>query len=81
MVGDISRYYPEFAVAVTDQTLENIRIELESNLFKHNQRRISTIKYLGELYNYRVIESNVIFDTLYLLIRFGHGKTHSLCFH
>ena len=29
------------------------------------------VKYLGELYNYRVVESIVIFRTLYLLITYG----------
>lgn len=29
------------------------------------------VKYLGELYNYRVLDSIVIFRTLYLLITFG----------
>ena len=29
------------------------------------------IKYIGELYNYRMVESSIIFKTLYLLITFG----------
>jgi regulator of nonsense transcripts 2 len=32
------------------------------------------VKYLGELYNYKVVSSNIIFDTLYTLIFFGHRK-------
>ena len=42
------------------------------NSFKYNQQRVATVKYLGELYNYRVIESKVIFDVLWSLITFGH---------
>jgi hypothetical protein len=34
------------------------------------------VKYLGELYNYRVVESPVIFDTLYTIITFGHGMSY-----
>jgi regulator of nonsense transcripts 2 len=36
------------------------------------------VKYLGELYNYRMVESAVIFKTLYSFITFGvvmEGKT------
>ena len=29
------------------------------------------VKFLGELYNYRMVESAVIFKTLYSVIRFG----------
>ena len=29
------------------------------------------IKYLGEMYNYRVVDSIIIFRTLYLLITYG----------
>ncbi|MGH0165810.1 UNVERIFIED_CONTAM: hypothetical protein FKN15_051066 [Acipenser sinensis] len=38
---------------------------------KFNQRRISSAKFLGELYNYRMVESAVIFRTLYSFISFG----------
>ena len=36
-----------------------------------NQRRIAQVRYVGELYNYRMIDSNVIFNTLYSFISFG----------
>jgi regulator of nonsense transcripts 2 len=29
------------------------------------------IKYIGEMYNYRVVDSIIIFRTLYLLITYG----------
>lgn len=38
---------------------------------KFNQRRISSAKFLGELYNYRMVESAVIFRTLFSFISFG----------
>ncbi|EGF76682.1 hypothetical protein BATDEDRAFT_14596, partial [Batrachochytrium dendrobatidis JAM81] len=70
--SELSRYYPEFGVAIVDSCLEDIRCSLEENIFKHNQRRISTAKFLGHLHTYRMVDSNVIFETLYLLLRFGH---------
>jgi regulator of nonsense transcripts 2 len=45
---------------------------MQVNSFKYNQQRIATVKYLGELYNYRVVEPPVILDTLWSLVTFGH---------
>ena len=44
---------------------------LQVNQPKFNQRRISSAKFLGELYNYRMVESAVIFRTLYSFTSFG----------
>ncbi|ADV23037.1 hypothetical protein I315_04869 [Cryptococcus gattii Ru294] len=72
LVFDLQRWHPEFGIAVVDQVLENIRIDLEENIFKFNQRRIATMKYVGELYMYRVINASVIFEILWSLLSFGH---------
>lgn len=72
LLYDLGRYHPEFSVAVIDDVLENIRSGMEVNNFKYNQQRIATVKYLGEMYNYRVIDSRVVFDTLWSLVTFGH---------
>ena len=58
-------------VRVVDGVLEDIRLGLELNLPKMNQRRFSGMKYLGELYSYQLVESNVVFKTLYLMLQFG----------
>lgn len=50
------------------------RTKKKQNIFKHNQRRVATVKYLGELYNYRMIDSPLIFDTLYTIVTLGHGE-------
>lgn len=72
LVYDLQKYHLEFSLAVVDQVLEDVRAGMEDNIFKYNQRRISTIKYLGELYMYRVVNTPVIFDVLWSLISFGH---------
>lgn len=46
---------------------------------KYNQRRVSAVKYLGELYNYRMVESVVIFKTLYSFISFGVSLDGKYC--
>jgi regulator of nonsense transcripts 2 len=46
---------------VVDGIFEEIRLGMEINHPKYNQRRISVIRFLGELYNYRLVESGDIF--------------------
>lgn len=43
---------------VVDNVLEDIKSGLEINHPKYNQRRIAMIRYIGELYNYRMLETN-----------------------
>ncbi|SCV73578.1 BQ2448_7504 [Microbotryum intermedium] len=80
LLDELVKFHSDFVVGVIDEVMENIRLGMEVNSFKYNQQRIATIKYLGEMYNYRVIESRVIFDTLWSLITFGHRKWQSTDF-
>jgi regulator of nonsense transcripts 2 len=75
---DLQRYHPGFAIAVVDQVLEDVRRGLEQNVYSTNQRRVATIKYLGELYIYRLIGSGIVFDTLWSLVTFGHPDSRPL---
>lgn len=72
---DLQRYYPAFTIAVVDQVLEDIRRGLEQNVYSINQRRVATMKYLGELYIYRLVSSSIVFDTLWTLVTFGHRRS------
>jgi regulator of nonsense transcripts 2 len=71
ILGTIHRYHQDFAISVIDDLLESITFGLELNDFKFNQRRIAEVKYLGELYIYRLVDSPIIFDTLYRLLNYG----------
>nr|XP_043631747.1 regulator of nonsense transcripts UPF2 [Erigeron canadensis] len=73
LTAGLSRYHEEFAVAVVDEVLEEIRLGLEINEYGMQQRRIAHMRFLGELYNYEHVDSSVVFDTLYLILAFGHG--------
>ncbi|KLJ12267.1 hypothetical protein EMPG_12670 [Blastomyces silverae] len=72
LVSALYRYHQGFVIGIVDNILEYITLGLEQNEFKFNQRRIAEIKYLGELYNYKMVDSPVIFDTLYRIVTFGH---------
>lgn len=69
---DLQRYHSDFTIGIVDQVLEDIRRGLEQNVYSTNQRRLATMKYLGELYIYRLLSSSIIFDTLWTLVTFGH---------
>eukprot|EP00116_Pleurobrachia_bachei_P006654 sb/3466916/ len=64
-------YQERVGITVVENVLEAIRVGMEINQPQYNQRRVAEAKLLGELYNYRMIESNIIFNTLYLVISFG----------
>ncbi|KAK9809827.1 hypothetical protein WJX73_010709 [Symbiochloris irregularis] len=72
LVASLSRYHPSLSVALADCLLEEVRAGLEAPKAGGYQRRIGHMQLLGELYNYRVIDSRVVFDTLYLLLELGH---------
>jgi regulator of nonsense transcripts 2 len=72
---DLQRYHSKFCVDIVDQILENIRLGMEQNIYKNNQKRVATVKYLGELYIYRLVNSRVVFDTLWSLVTFGHSMS------
>lgn len=71
LVAGLISHHDWVGPAVVDGVLEDIRLGLEVNHPKYNQRRVAAVKYLGELYNYRVIESTIIFKVLYSFISFG----------
>ena len=78
LVSGLVRYHEWVGQNVVDGVLEDIRVGLETNNPAMNQRRVSSCKYLAELYNYKVIESGVIFKVLYSLITFGSGQYSEL---
>ncbi|KAF9209638.1 hypothetical protein BGZ59_010023, partial [Podila verticillata] len=72
LVNGLNRYHSDFSIAIVDAVMENIKTGLEQNNFRHNQKRIADVKFLGELYNYRMVDSPSIFNTLDTLISVGH---------
>ncbi|KAF9426064.1 hypothetical protein BGZ94_006975 [Podila epigama] len=72
LVNGLNRYHSDFSIAIVDAVVENIKDGLEQNNFRHNQKRIANVKFLGELYNYRMVDSPLIFHTLDTLISYGH---------
>ena len=68
----------EAVIQVVDAILEDVRLGLETSLPQLNRRRVAIVKYLGELYNYQLVEAGVIFRTLYAFISFGSNPDGGL---
>ncbi|GMT37128.1 hypothetical protein PFISCL1PPCAC_28425, partial [Pristionchus fissidentatus] len=64
------------AVAVVDNVLETIRLSLEQPRLL-NQEALSCMIYMGELYNFCVCNSQVVFKTLYQVISFPESDPYS----
>eukprot|EP00898_Chlorokybus_atmophyticus_P007627 jgi/Chlat1/7866/Chrsp66S07293 len=75
LVAGLSRYHDTLGIKIVDAVLEELRVGLEDTNRMHQQRRVALVKFLGELYNYRMIDSKLIFDMLYLVLSFGHEGT------
>lgn len=69
----LSSYLGTIFIVLYFQVLEEIRLGLELNDYGMQQKRIAHMRFLGELYNYEHVDSSVIFETLYLILIFGHG--------
>lgn len=78
LVSGLSSYQDKAIVKVIDTVFEDIRAGLEIHSPKLAQRRIAMAKYLGELYNYRLVESSNVLNTLYSIISFGITFDHEL---
>lgn len=70
-ISALSSYQEKAVTRVIDGVFEDIRAGLEIHSPKLAQRRIAMAKYLGELYIYRLIESQNVFNTLYSIISYG----------
>ncbi|GAB0095794.1 regulator of nonsense transcripts 2 [Sergentomyia squamirostris] len=78
LVSGLSSYQDKAMAKVIDHVFEDIRAGLEIHSPKLAQRRIAMAKYLGELYNYRLIESHNVLNTLYSIISLGVSMDYSV---
>ncbi|XP_013182945.2 regulator of nonsense transcripts 2 [Amyelois transitella] len=77
LTAELAVWQEVVAPAVVDTIIEEIRVTMEDPHPKYNQRRIATVRYLGELYNYKLLDSRDVFTVLYSFITFGVTNDHS----
>jgi regulator of nonsense transcripts 2 len=78
LVAGLAPWQDVVGSRVIDAVLEDLRITLEHPHPRHNQRRIAMARYLGELYNYKLVDSRDIFNALYSFITFGVSMDHAV---
>ena len=61
MIAGLVSYHDWVGTHIVEDVLENMRVGMELNDTKYNQKRLAVAKFLGELYNYRLIDSSVVF--------------------
>ncbi|KAI6216020.1 hypothetical protein M3Y94_00454100 [Aphelenchoides besseyi] len=71
LVGNLTDYQPWVGIYVVDDVLEFIRTALELNDNSLYQRLFSSVVYIGQLFNYTICGTAVIFKVMYQLISFN----------
>ena len=71
LIAGLVSYHDWVGTHIVEDILENVRVGMELNDAKYNQKRLAVAKFLGELYNYRLIDSSVVFKVLYSILTFG----------
>lgn len=71
LLAALDRHHPWISVSVIDGVVEDILLMMEVNELQYNQRRIPMIRYFGELFNYKLSDSSLVFKILYSLITYG----------
>ncbi|CAD8157548.1 unnamed protein product [Paramecium octaurelia] len=74
LLATLKDKYPDITGQVVDSLLDDILCGLEDNNINKRQRRITIIKMIGELYAYQIIDQELLFKLLYLIIEFGHAS-------
>lgn len=71
LIFQIRKYFANIDVLVVDGIIEEIRLGLETNYPRHNQRRMCTMKFFGELYNFQIIEAEMLLACGFNIITFA----------
>lgn len=75
LLSGLAKYRDTFVIDVIDALMESIQSTCERNDFREMPLRVRQAKLIGELYNYRLVDSNLVFDTMYHYIGFGGPTT------
>lgn len=67
LLRGLQKWHALFVVRVLDCLSEAIEADLLSLTYEGHQRRMARMQYLGDLFNYRLVPSDVILDQLWRL--------------
>ncbi|GAV53953.1 hypothetical protein ZYGR_0AK04550 [Zygosaccharomyces rouxii] len=80
VLSELYKYQRNFVIDCIDELLEKIERGLELNDFTHSMHRVAEVRYLTELYNFALVKPNVLLDTMYLILKYGHNGKGSYLF-
>jgi regulator of nonsense transcripts 2 len=72
MLSLLREYRVDLIFNLINLILEEIRIGLEKNDFNDNQHKILTCMLISHFYSYKLINSDIIFYTLYMILTYNH---------
>jgi regulator of nonsense transcripts 2 len=72
VVAGLSRFYENIAIHLVDQLIDEILCGLQHAPVFGQQRSIANVRFIGELYNYEVINSRMVFFVLWSLLYHAH---------
>ena len=74
MLAGLKSYKPmdQLTTLLVDMMIEEILADLRLNDFRRNQHRTIVMRFFGELYSYKMITKETIFDLLYAVIYYGN---------
>ena len=76
LLACLKKVYEAISIRVVDSVLEDIISGLERNDYKESQHRLLAIRFLGELYRYTVINSDLIFSIMEVLMDKNNEKKY-----
>ncbi|AMD19751.1 HCL400Cp [Eremothecium sinecaudum] len=71
-LASIYLYRREFVVRTVDAILENIERNLEINEDSYNMKQIAQVTYMSWIFNYGMVRSEVILETMYHILKYGY---------
>jgi hypothetical protein len=74
IVTNVSRIHPSISICLVDLLLEIVHRGMYEMEVNNMQRRTSEIKFLAELYSLKLVSTEVLMATLYLIIKEMNSK-------
>ena len=71
-IAGIAKYYPNLIVRLVDTVFEELTRGMSSSHKSDNQRLLTYIRLMGELYNFSALPAGTIFDLLHFIVSFGY---------
>lgn len=73
-LAGIAKYYPNVVIRLVDNVFEELTRGMSSSHKTEQQRLLTYVRLMGELYNCTVLPSATIFDLLYFFLTHGYKE-------